>query len=766
MGRANRRSILGEQIAEILGTANSRINFRAAATRSLVCGGMALLVVAPAQVEAVGLGEIRVQSTLGRPLQAVVPMRIGTGESLPANCVKPGAGRGELTKPGNVRVKSPAATEPGTYNLRISTPNSLHEPMYELSLVINCPGTPVLVRHYVLMLDLPGTLASVPAVETAAASPTNVSRPPAQLPGTVVQNAQPVSTTDDSSDVQSYAAPTPARPDPSRSLERSVAPIQAGTLYRIRQGDTLSTVAARIDGRLPDTTWAVAEQLFAANPDAFIRNNPDLIKLGSLIRIPEAAELASILPLASTSLTQQRIPAKPEPAPAPSVEMPTVIEQRNEAVRADASPAINPQAELVLESNLVPVEITSENYQEIATAESVSDTVSNTDAAPVESATPEVEEFVEPVVSSPFADEDPANIPVNTVEQQTMEQVSAESVAEPASDKISPWFAIGVGLLLGLAVSALLLRRRIVSAILSLFPRRDDANAFATKMAKSPSSGKASPTRAKPDTGTNEFDTLAADAAFDTSAGEADGAPPPLKIGDPLEKTYIVESFEHEPTQEVDESPFKTTDTSLQEKLDTSPDPVALPPGEKSDDEMLAEIFEEIPGDESFDGGTGMFEPTAQLPKTPEEEIFDPSGGLPQHLGSDIIDPTTDIPIDPTADVDSTLMQAFTEELDQIDPELFGGSAQIDGAAEMTESEQITNHAAEETSLDALPKSSEEDDILSETLYDALTLLEHDYEDEFTASQILERSAIKKSLATLDGEKENDDEADDRKLTG
>ena len=62
MRRANRRSILGEQIAEILGTANSRINFRAAATRSLVCGGMALLVVAPAQVEAVGLGEIRIQS--------------------------------------------------------------------------------------------------------------------------------------------------------------------------------------------------------------------------------------------------------------------------------------------------------------------------------------------------------------------------------------------------------------------------------------------------------------------------------------------------------------------------------------------------------------------------------------------------------------------------------------------------------------------------------------------------------------------------------
>jgi Tfp pilus assembly protein FimV len=171
MGRVKHRSILGQQIANILGTAGNsaknRAMLRTAATRSLVCGGVALLVVAPAQVEAVGLGEIRVQSTLGRPLQAFVPMRVGTGETLPANCVKPGTSRGELTQPQDLRVASPTVTEPGTYNLRISTPKSLHEPMYELSLVINCPGTPVLVRHYVLMLDLPGTLASIPAMEAA-----------------------------------------------------------------------------------------------------------------------------------------------------------------------------------------------------------------------------------------------------------------------------------------------------------------------------------------------------------------------------------------------------------------------------------------------------------------------------------------------------------------------------------------------------------------------------------------------------------------------
>ena len=166
MGRSNRRSILGQQIAEILGTARlsgaGRTQFREAATKGLICGSVALLVAAPAQVDAVGLGEITVESTLGRPLQAVVPLRVGTGETLPADCVKPGTSRGDLNKPRNLRVKSPAVASPGTYNLRISSAQSLHEPMYELSLVINCPGTPLLVRHYVLMLDLPGTLASTP----------------------------------------------------------------------------------------------------------------------------------------------------------------------------------------------------------------------------------------------------------------------------------------------------------------------------------------------------------------------------------------------------------------------------------------------------------------------------------------------------------------------------------------------------------------------------------------------------------------------------
>lgn len=767
MGRSNRRSILGQQIAEILGTARlsgaGRTQIREAATKGLICGSVALLVAAPAQVDAVGLGEITVESTLGRPLQAVVPLRVGTGETLPADCVKPGTSRGDLTKPGNLRVKSPAVASPGTYNLRISSAQSLHEPMYELSLVINCPGTPLLVRHYVLMLDLPGTLASTPAAQ-AARPPSNVLQT-VPMPAATVQNERPIPTTADSNGGRSFNAGAAPSPDRSRSLQNTHAPIQAGTTYRISQGDTLSTIAARIDGRLPDTTWAVAEQIFASNPNAFIRNNPDLIKLGSLIQIPGVAELASSSSASAASLTQQATPAQPAPEPVPQV--PAAAVQSVDTMRSESSAAMNTPAELVLESDLAAVEMSGDVYQEVNTVNPVSDTETSLAVEPDSDASVpvETEDAVPNAVSSPFADEESANSNVNDNAAPISSQSEDAGVGETGESGISPWLAIGAGLLIGLAVSLFFLRERLLAFVLSFFSRRDDAQAFSTKMAKVPRAPRPTPSSADDNAAVDAFDTLAADAAFDTAAVE-DGDAQPLKIGDPMEKTYIVETADHEPTQEVGESPLERTDTSLQEKLDVPLDPIAVSTTEKSDDEMLAEIFEDASEDALGVMGTGMLEPTAQLPNSPEDEIFDPSGDFPGNLTEDIIDPTTDMPLNPTADVGPTLMQAFTEDLDKIEPDFLDSTAQIDGASVTVESEHITNNAAEETSLDALPNSSEEDDMLSETLYDALTLLDNDYEDEFTASQILERTAIKKSLADLDEENDDDDDTSNQKLTG
>ena len=55
--------------------------------------------------------------------------------------------------------------------------------------------------------------------------------------------------------------------------------ITTGTRYRIVAGDSLSSIAARVRDR-SGFLWAMADAIQAANPEAFIRNDPNLIKLG------------------------------------------------------------------------------------------------------------------------------------------------------------------------------------------------------------------------------------------------------------------------------------------------------------------------------------------------------------------------------------------------------------------------------------------------------------------------------------------------------
>jgi hypothetical protein len=57
---------------------------------------------------------------------------------------------------------------------------------------------------------------------------------------------------------------------------------------------------------------------------------------------------------------------------------------------------------------------------------------------------------------------------------------------------------------------------------------------------------------------------------------------------------------------------------------------------------------------------------------------------------------------------------------------------------------------AEHLDLQSLATSAEGDEKLSQTLMEALTLLERDYEDELTASQVVDLNALRQSVADED----------------
>ncbi|HHQ13514.1 MAG TPA: LysM peptidoglycan-binding domain-containing protein, partial [Chromatiales bacterium] len=346
MDNAHRRSVLQQEITDILArrTASSAYlttpdQAHSVVTRSLVCGSMALLALNPAPAYAVGLGEIRLSSALGEPLQATVPVQLGKDEQLASGCIGLAPrSTGDLTELRNTRLQIDPASGPGVFQLRISTTGSLPEPMYALNLRVDCPGLPVVQRQYVVMLDLPGL--SLPAATAARALPAR-HKPASTSRHSVVSQPRPA---------------TSVSP-----LQHSTDPIPAGSTYRVREGDTLSTIAARIQGRPANFTWPLAGLIFRTNPRAFVRGNPDLIKLGWVIQIPEPAEWATLTPVQGparlTTVTPPVHTGQPaEPVPVvPPVQIPATLAQPKPASTetqpaqpdtetVQALPAVKPQA--------------------------------------------------------------------------------------------------------------------------------------------------------------------------------------------------------------------------------------------------------------------------------------------------------------------------------------------------------------------------------------------------------------------------------------
>jgi hypothetical protein len=122
--------------------------------------------------------------------------------------------------------------------------------MYELELKVQCPGSPGLIRHYVLMLDLPGAVASNAATRAE----------PALLPE-LAPTAQ---------SAPARIAESVIRPDPVRRLASASQPgepIETGARYRVVAGDSLVHRRPSQSRKVSLGPWPVPS---AANPDAFI----------------------------------------------------------------------------------------------------------------------------------------------------------------------------------------------------------------------------------------------------------------------------------------------------------------------------------------------------------------------------------------------------------------------------------------------------------------------------------------------------------------
>jgi hypothetical protein len=221
---------------------------------SSACG----LAAAPA--DALELGEIRMESTLGQPLRASITYALNPNEQLHEYCI--------YLRPGTPGGPIPSVTRAGLSvsgnRIVVTGSQPVTDPLLSLQIAVDCPYTPNLARQYTMIVDPVLPLEEAPMFASAQLANEPVRRAAATV----------------------AATPRPATRTQAMSAPASRPMLAAGTEYRVQSGDTASTIAARVEGRDVSLRTAV-DMLVAANPAAFVRGNADRIMAGSLLMLPE-----------------------------------------------------------------------------------------------------------------------------------------------------------------------------------------------------------------------------------------------------------------------------------------------------------------------------------------------------------------------------------------------------------------------------------------------------------------------------------------------
>jgi pilus assembly protein FimV len=243
------------------------------------------------QAAALGLGRLNVQSALGETLRAEVEVTSITAEeagSLKLRIAPPEAYRAAgveynaVLSGANVTL---ARRADGRQVLRVTSDRAVLEPFVDV-IVEATWSSGRLVREYTMLFDPPSArVASTP--------------PPAVAP-VITPAPEPAPTA-------AAPAPRPSRPEPaprvSTPATAAPAPQFTGDEYRVRGGDTLSRIAGRTQ-RPGVSLDQMLVSLFRANPNAFIGDNMNRLKAGSVLTVPSAEEAGKVTPQAAKELIQ------------------------------------------------------------------------------------------------------------------------------------------------------------------------------------------------------------------------------------------------------------------------------------------------------------------------------------------------------------------------------------------------------------------------------------------------------------------------------
>ncbi|MBL8287051.1 MAG: hypothetical protein JNL85_03625 [Rubrivivax sp.] len=249
------------------------------------------------QALALGLGRLNVQSALGESLKAEIDVTSINAEE--AATLRLRVAPPEAYRAAGVEYNAALASADvqvvrrpdGRTVLRLTGDRAVTEPFIDVIIEATW-STGRLVREYTLLLDPPGA-RTAPAAPPPAVAPVITPAPapslPAAPPPTLPQSTPSRPPADTNLPSAPPAGGTGSAPPPrTTSRAPAAAPAAAsGDEYRVRQGDTLSRIAGRV--QKPGVSLdQMLVSLFRANPDAFMGQNMNRLRSGVVLQVPGA----------------------------------------------------------------------------------------------------------------------------------------------------------------------------------------------------------------------------------------------------------------------------------------------------------------------------------------------------------------------------------------------------------------------------------------------------------------------------------------------
>lgn len=269
-----------------------------------------------------GLGDVQSQSYLGQPLNAQIELVSVEGEVDPDNLLVRLISQEEANELGVDYFYTPYkfkfdVTQTGKgYFVQVNSDQPVNEPFLSLLVELRWPSGTVL-REYDILLDPPPTVNLASRNEEPETAPQTMSD---RLAGEATNK------------------PAPAQAAPAYRMELKPLDTQDGQ-YQVQSGDTLFGIAERWSEGTDVSLYETSEWLFENNPQAFVRNNRNMIKAGARLSLPDLQEYkVSDEKLESLQSDDDSIViTEKEAEPAKSVaELPDVDNVRDEKTEANS----------------------------------------------------------------------------------------------------------------------------------------------------------------------------------------------------------------------------------------------------------------------------------------------------------------------------------------------------------------------------------------------------------------------------------------------